>query len=347
MGRDIRVLVVEDSLTARKHICHVLSTSPGLEVVGEAGSGAEAMAQLARHQPDIISMDVFLPDETAAELVPKVLSQVGVPIVLVSDAASDAREVFAAISAGALDMMPKPRVGDSKLSVQLVRAIRTLASVKVLKRSSFTPSSPRVEASAVAEQSGSDLELVVICGSTGGPPALKAFISRLPKGFSLPIVIGQHLESGYENSMAEWLAEGAGVEVRVARLDTMLQPNVALLGVAHHDLVIRTRQEVSVIKPTATSSLPHPAGDVLLSSASRVFKKAAAGVVLGGLSSDSLAGAAGLAKAGGRLFVHASTSSSANAMQSELVRRGIAHELGAPEQLAEALARLANGPRSP
>jgi two-component system chemotaxis response regulator CheB len=321
------VLVVEDSATARRHVVSVLAATEDFEVVAQARTGEEAIKAAAALAPDIISLDVYLPDLTAAEVVRRVLQVRAVPILLLSDAPRNAADVFLALEAGALDFLPKPRVDDPAREKTLLMTLRQLATLGSLQPAVTSPRAavaPRVTPA-----------VVVIASSTGGPAALKALLGALPRGFAAPVLIAQHLTPGFEEGMARWLGEGCTLPVRVVKGPVPVVPGV-FLGDPDHDLVLRSRSEV--VSLSAPSRGYHPSGDLLFESATAAFGAAVVAVVMSGIGSDGLRGATAVQKAGGLILAQAGAP--VRGMPESVIRAGLTTFDGAPGQLAARLAAL-------
>lgn len=219
-----RVLIVEDSATVRQYLAHVIDSDPGLEVVGMAKNGEEAVALAALKRPDIITMDIHMPRMDGYEATRRIMEECPAPIVIVTSnwEPEDVKNSFRAIDAGALAALEKPPgPGDSRskpLVAKLLQTLKTMAEVKVVRR---FPRQKRPEATLEAwpaEGSGvgwQRVEVVAIGASTGGPPVIKTILSGLKQGFSVPILIVQHIAVGFLTGMVEWLDKECGISVRI------------------------------------------------------------------------------------------------------------------------------------
>lgn len=315
----IRVLIVEDSPTVRRHLCALFSAAEDFEVVGQAATGEEAVQAVEALKPSLVSLDVFLPDASAAQVVERILAKRQVPIVLLSDAPRDGAEVFRALSAGALDFMRKPKPGDRARGQALLASMRALSQVKVRR-----PARPG--------SGGAPLSLVAVASSTGGPGALRELLKALPLGFPLPVVVAQHLAPGFEEGMARWLAEGSHFKVVVARGDERLTPGRVLLGGSGTDLFIASADRVQVREAPARGY--HPSGDALFGSAAGIFAGGVVAVVLSGIGSDGLKGAERVSRAGGLVLAQDQNSSAVNGMPGAVCKAGLAAAEGTPGTLA-------------
>ena len=324
-----RVLVVEDSPTARRYVCSMLSASVDFEVVAVARTGEEALRAAAALAPDLVSLDVFLPDLTAAEVVRRLLLFRPVPVLLLSNAPRDADDVFRALEAGAVDFLPKPSPHDPRGAALVLNALRELVSRAQGEASSAGPV-PLTPRGSVC--------LVVVASSTGGPPALKTFLSGLPRGFTPPVLVAQHLTPGFEEGLARWLALSCPLPVKVLKGRTALEPGV-YLGQPHHDLLLRNRGEAECV--VAPERGYHPSGDLLFESAATHFGAGVVAVVLSGIGSDGQRGAGFVQRAGGLVFAQSLTSAAVRGMPQSVIKAGLTSLNGTPEALATRLAMLA------
>lgn len=322
----IRVLIVEDSATVRRLLRTVLSSSAGFEVVGEVASADEAVLALQRLAPDLISLDVFLPGMPAAQLVSRILATRPVPIILVSDADRDAREVFEALAAGALDFVPKPRAGEPDSIRWMVDSFRVLSEVQVRRRP------PR---SAERARRRVRPEVVLIGSSAGGPGPLRELLAQLPAAFSAPLLVAQHIAPGFELGLAQWLSASCALRISIARDGAALEPGQVLIGPSGSDLLLQLKDRVTVQPPG--SGTFHPSVDALFSTAARTFGAKAIGVILSGIGSDGLNGARELVAAGGSVISQDRRSCAVYGMPAAVQRARLSAVVGAPAALAEHL----------
>ncbi|MHB8878492.1 MAG: chemotaxis protein CheB [Myxococcaceae bacterium] len=322
----IRILIVEDSPTVRKHLSAVFAAANDFEVVGQAATGEEAVQAVEALKPTLVSLDVFLPDATAAEVVKRILAKRQVPIVLLSDAERDGAEVFKALSAGALDFMHKPKPADRAAGQAMLASMRALSRVKTRPRE---PSAPTA---------GVPLAVMTVASSTGGPAALREMLSALPKKFPLPVLVAQHLAPGFEEGMARWLAQASHFDVRVAQAGERLLAGRVLLGGSGLDLFVSASGQAET-RPAPARGY-HPSADVLFGSAVDVFGGGVLGVVLSGIGQDGLKGSERVVRAGGLVLAQDRVSAAVNGMPGAVLRAGLASAEGAPKNLAASVVAL-------
>src|SRR5262245_2861861 len=223
----IRVLVVEDSPTVRRYLTTLINETPGLEVVGEARDGQEALAMTAELRPDVISMDIRMPGGDGLEATRRIMNRHPTPVVIVSGLVE--REVdlsFQAIQAGALAVVEKPPYRhDPDFSAkqrQMVNTLAAMARVRVVRRwdNEASPNDPVSVSISKPEVKTDRLrakpEVIAIGASAGGPGALALLLRQLPADFSVPIVIAQHIPQEFVNGLARWLNKATSLSIRTA-----------------------------------------------------------------------------------------------------------------------------------
>jgi two-component system chemotaxis response regulator CheB len=339
-----RVLVAEDSATARELLVAILRSDPELQVVGEASDGAEAVALAQRLRPDVVTMDIRMPRMDGFAATKEIMITIPTPIVIVTGS-TKAREVevaMHALRAGALAVLHKPRGPEApafeEAARQLVATVKAMAQVKVVRHWRPAPTRPggTPPRAASATQRG---RLVAIATSTGGPGALQGLLSGLPVDFSAPILVVQHITAGFTPGLASWLNSVCGLQVKVAEHGEALAPHTVYLAPDDRHLGV---------SPTATlllSSAPpiggfRPSGTFLFESAARAFGAAAIALILTGMGEDGVEGLRAVRQAGGRILAQDEESSVVFGMPGAAIAAGLADLVLPPEALASRLVEL-------
>lgn len=328
----IRIAIVEDSRTARRFLADLYRSDPEFEVVLEAGSAAEAIAQVPRLSVDVVSLDVFLEDANAAAVVRAVLAQSLVPVVLVSGAPRTAPEVFEALAAGALDLVNKPVKGSPDDGRAFLQLVKMLSRVRVR--------APRGGGKAKSSVASGPLELLLIAASTGGPVAVRELLAELPASHP-PVVVAQHLAVGFETALARWLAESTGRSVEVAAEGQPAKDGAVWLIPPGHDgrLDAQRRIQLSVASPRGY----HPSADILFSSGAEVASGTVGAVVLSGIGEDGLVGARRVVEAGGLVLAQDQRSSAVYGMPGAVSKAGLCSFIAPAAHLGRHLATLFRG----
>jgi two-component system chemotaxis response regulator CheB len=302
--KPIRVLVVDDSAFARKVMREVL-TSAGIDVVGIARDGLEALEKITELKPDVITLDLVMPNLDGMGVL-AALPPGGPRVVVVSMAGESSALGIAALHAGAIDLVQKPtaQAVDKlySLATELVAAVTAAAGARSPEP---VPMQPAPESLVASSKS-----IVVIGASTGGPQALSRLVKALPAGFPLPVALVLHLPPGYTQSFAERLNGDAALSVVEASPGLpMLPGQVVVARAGLHLKLLRNGAEVQALLDTDPLGTPHrPAVDVLFESAASAYGSRVLGVVLTGMGDDGTRGARAIKAKGGEILTEAESS---------------------------------------
>ena len=333
-ARAIRVLVADDSTTARRLLVDVCERDPAITVVGEAADGAQAVELARRLQPSLVVMDIHMPVLDGLEATKQIMRDVPTPIIVVTagTAASDVEAGLTALRQGALTVCAKPlgpEAPDFDVSARhLVEMVKALADVKVIRHRSRITQAGVMPASRV--------EVVAVAASTGGPPALCGFLQRLPADLPVPVVVVQHIVEGFLPGLVRWLrAEVPFGVVEAVPGQRMEAGSVYLAGDgAHVEVDSRLRVRTSLGAPVSGF---RPSSSVLFRSVARSFGPAGVAVVLTGMGDDGLEGARAMRAAGGRVLAQDERTSVVHGMPGVVVAAGLADVVGPVDELAAAV----------
>lgn len=305
--RIIKVLVVDDSAFVRKVVTQMLSRSPFVEVVGSARDGEDALEQVARLNPDVVTLDLMMPGMDGVEFLRRQMQVRPLPVVVCSIAHESGEMALAAFEAGAVEFIQKPTALATdrlhEVADELLAKVKAAAGVEMAHLATHRPKEA-LRVSRPAEARPRQADVVVIGISTGGPQALRHLIPSLPANFPAPIAIVQHMPVGYTQMYAERLNQISALEVLEAREGDLLRPGAVFLAPAGRHLSFDRQGDGSVrchldIRPLDT---PHrPAVDVLFQSAAGTFEAGVLGLVMTGMGDDGLVGAAHIKARGGRI----------------------------------------------
>jgi two-component system chemotaxis response regulator CheB len=325
----IRVLVAEDSPTARRLLVEMLTSDPEIVIVGEARDGAEAVEMAERLRPDLITMDVQMPELDGLEATMRIMGKVPTPIIIVSSRASESELELSleATSAGALMVLPKPEGPLSpkfdEQRQQLVQMVKVMSGVKVVRRwGASVPSRRHATPPSVPLVTGERPRLVAIGASTGGPAAVRDLLSALPPNFSVPILIVQHISKGFVAGLAHWLDANTRLEVRVAAPSDIARPGVVYLAPDDHHLGIRENGRIMLSTAPPVGSF-RPSASHLFESAADAFGGAMIAVILTGMGDDGVSGLRAVHAAGGLVVAQDEATSVVYGMPREAMRAGV------------------------
>ena len=331
--RTIRALVVDDSAFNRSAISHMLTGEAGIEVVGTATDGVDAIGKTLRLLPDVITLDLEMPNMDGYTFLRWLMKERPTPVLVISSR-SDSRSVFRALELGAVDFLAKPEARISKslegVREELLMKVRAMLSlemgkvrstVELLARERVVPSVRKDEETAARK---SEIAVVAIAASTGGPPALQAILTGLPGDLGAGIVISQHMPPGFTRSFAERLNKLAPLIVSEAAAGDRIRPGMVLIAPGGHHLLVKRDREglIAELVPRSPSDKYVPSADRMMVSVAESCGAAVLGVVLTGMGNDGTAGAQAIKKMKGQCIAESEESAVIFGMPQEAIRSG-------------------------
>ena len=351
----IRVLVADDSPTARALLVGIFASDPAFSVVGEAASGDDAVEMAESLAPDLVTMDIHMPGIDGLEATKQIMMRSPRPIIIVSSTVrtDEIEQSLEATRAGALIALPKPE-GPSSASFDadrrsLLSMARAMSGVKVVRRHGAGIRSVRTPAEGVpsTRRSGSapvdhTVRVVAIGASTGGPAALRDILAQLPRSFPVPIFIVQHIARGFTAGLAHWLDADTSLRVKVAELGEAAVPG--RVYVAAEDRQLGCRVDAAGAIRIALDLAPpigafRPSASYLFQSCAEAVGAGVLAVILTGMGDDGVSGLRVVCQRGGRVIAQDETSSVIYGMPREAVRAGVVDSIvgleGIPRRLLE------------
>lgn len=317
MNNKLRVLVVDDSAFFRNRLIGLLNQADDIEVVGSAGDGAQALREVQRLRPNVVTMDVEMPIMDGITAVRQIMAIAPTPILMLSaQTHAGATATLSALDAGAVDFLPKNFIefGVNQGQTEAARALRNRVFAvgrscfrnldnKISQAQTTSAHAPLFDKPADRHSiaTGSEkTELVVIGASTGGPVALQAILRSLPADFPIPIVIVVHMPASFTPAFAARLDSLCKININEAQDGMPLRPGQGLIAPGGKQLVFAERNENTIVRITesATRQTYKPSVDITLGSAARLFPGKVLAIVLTGMGADGKQGAQ-LLKEGG------------------------------------------------
>lgn len=369
----IKVLVVDDSSFFRRRVSEIVNQDAGLEVVGAATNGEEAIAMAARLQPDVITMDVEMPVMDGITAVRRIMASNPVPILMFSSLTHDgAKATLDALEAGAVDFLPKRfediATNKDEATSMLQSRIREIArkrrlgatqpqvtspvSRQPLRRETPPPRTERVapaipkpppesntQSRRFSGASGKRYKALLIGTSTGGPVALQKILTRLPANYPLPILLVQHMPAAFTPAFATRLDSLCQIRVKEAENGELLKPGWAYLAPGGMQMMLEKSGPHGKIKILAGKADMNykPSVDITFASASKLFGGESLAVILTGMGADGREGARMLSKLGATIWAQDEASCVVYGMPQAVVNAGLAsHSIGL-EQMADAI----------
>ncbi|HEX7871792.1 MAG TPA: chemotaxis protein CheB [Sphingobium sp.] len=336
----IRVMIVDDSLVARRVLQRILEEDGRFAVVGCHSGANEAIAALSGTTCDIVLLDLEMPGRSGVESLPELLATGhGAKVVILSGHhAEDGSVAIAALTAGARDVMTKPVAGHFGPAFASALADRLCAIYTGQDRVAWTGKGQR-RISALPGISNAP-RAVGIGASTGGIHSLTAFLAALDGPPPAPIFVTQHLPADFLPFFAEQLRRLAKIPVHVAE-DGMpvIGGNLYVApGQAHLTVVRRPSHRVEIRLSRATSRHgAFPAVDPMMASLAQVYGDKTCGIIFSGMGRDGLVGAEAIVCAGGSVIAQDSATSVVWGMPGAVVDAGLASLTISPDMAAKAL----------
>lgn len=344
----VRVLVVDDSAFARKVVREVLSRDPEIAVVGAARDGAEALEKIAELRPDVVTLDLLMPDLDGLSVLRALPKQAAPRVIIVSVTHSETALAIEALQNGAVELVTKPTSLATdrlyELSGELIAKVKAAFAATPQLVPAGKPAEVRPFA-AHAGRGASAPRLVVIGTSTGGPQALTRLFSALPAGLPVPLAIALHIPAGYTAPLAARLTQVSGVKVEEAQDGMELVAGQAVIapGGMHLRISSANGRMIASISEEPRAALYHPSVDILFTSAAEQAGHAALGVVLTGMGDDGLSGSRAIRQAGGRVIAESASSCVVYGMPRTVIENGVASHQAPLEGLPPLLLRLIAG----
>lgn len=356
IGKTIRVLIVDDSVVVRRMLSQIVKEESSFELVGFAGNGSSALTQDVLLHPDVITMDVEMPEMDGLAAVRALRGRGSKAIIIMCSTLTrhGAEQTVEALMVGANDYVTKPAANSSisgaldALRQELIPKVKQFfISVPPenlsLIRSAGQPSNITNEQPLITEPSGiTPARLVVAIGvSTGGPTALIDLLPRLPENFHLPIVIVQHMPPIFTRQLADRLNKVCNIEVLEATDGMLLAPGLAVLAPGdHHMRLKQSARGVAVSldqKPRENSC--RPSVDVLFNSVVELYGGRTIGIILTGMGQDGLRGVEALKAKGAYIIAQNRESSVVWGMPGVVVHAGLSDETLHLHDIGDAILR--------
>ncbi|MBI5194005.1 MAG: chemotaxis-specific protein-glutamate methyltransferase CheB [Nitrospirae bacterium] len=377
--KKINVLIVEDSAVVREYLKHILESDPKLHVMGMAEDGEEAVNFVSDNKPDVITMDVNMPDMNGLAATRKIMEINPVPIIIVSASFShrDVERSFKAIQAGAIAVVEKPPgPGNPRYehtASELIQTVKLMSEVKVVKRwnkskiisTLVSTAKPHPHPNPLPEGEGiegdpcyslpfkgrdrvgmgsspvphNDIKLIAIGASTGGPPVLLRVLSGLHAGFPVPILIVQHIAMGFLRGLVEWLGNNIELPVVIASDGERIKPGTIYFAPEDLHLGVDKGKRISLSDASPENGI-RPSVSYLFRSAFNAYGGSAAGILLTGMGRDGAEELCLMRYSGALTIAQDKESSVVHGMPGEAIRLGGAAQVLPPERIAALLEKI-------
>jgi len=355
----IRVLIVDDSTVVRRFLSDAIGHHPELEVVGTASHGALAVQKVALLSPQVVTMDVEMPEMSGLQALAAIRrTNPSLPVIMVSSLTErGAATTLEALSLGATDYVTKPSSLSGTGTVQKEEFVTDLLAKILALGGPRSAARPRAEAPRVARPApafplpraqGGRIDIVAIGISTGGPNALAELIPNLPADFPVPIVIVQHMPPLFTKLLADRLNGKSSLEVREGAAGDRLVAGTAFIAPGNYHMVVERSGVgyVLALNQGLTENSCRPAVDVLFRSVGDCFGASVLAVVMTGMGQDGLRGCELIRERGGQVLVQDEKTSVVWGMPGYVADAGLADQVLPLDQLAGAIVQRARQGRS-
>ncbi len=339
----IRVLVVDDAVVFRRLVADELAKDADLEVVGTAANGRIALAKLPQLNPDVVVLDVEMPEMDGLQMLRELRkSYRRLPVIMFSSLTErGAGETLDALALGASDYFTKPAsTKGMDASLEVVRQ-QLIPQIKALHESARKAPAVKSAAAPARADSAQEVRIVAIGASTGGPSALAEIFTRLPRDLGVPIVLVQHMPPMFTRLLAERLTARSAIHVQEGASGAHLHPGQAYIAPGNFHMAVvydGTSQRLLVHQDPPVNSC-RPAVDVLFRSVAKVFGAHALAVLLTGMGHDGVRGCEAVREASGRIIVQDEASSVVWGMPGYVAKAGLADRIMPVALIADEIIR--------
>lgn len=343
MSKPIRVLVVDDSAFIRHAVSKHLGEDPQIEVIGQARDGLEALQQAQALRPDVVTLDVEMPNLDGLATLERLMKEQPTPVVMLSSLTAEGAEAtLRALSLGAIDFVTKPTltVTVGQVMDELIAKIKAAVASRVLPKtlaiSARLPAPPsRVRVSPLGRR-----ELLLIIGSsTGGPRALYQVIPSLPADLPAAVLVVQHMPAGFTRSLANRLDNASPLQIREANGNDSLHVGQALVAPGGYHMLVGRGGGVTLDEGPTVNGV-RPSVDVTMESAVRAYRSRVVGVVLTGMGRDGMKGALAIKANGGKVIAEDESTCVVYGMPKSVVESGAADRVVPLPGIATEIVRL-------
>jgi len=340
-GERIRVMVVDDSVVIRRLVTQVLEQDPSLQVVGAASNGAIGLQRIPQFNPDVITLDIEMPDMDGMEMLRHIRREYPQLRVIMFSTLTErgAAKTLEALTLGADDYVAKVSNEGSldrsmaRLREEMVPKIKQFFLMPAQIRSAVQPNPPYFSASqparmttTVSQRMKMRPKVVVVGVSTGGPTALGAIMPNFPPGFPMPILVVQHMPPLFTRLLAERLNSTCKLPVGEATDGALVEPGRILIapGDFHMKLASNGGTVRILLDQSPRQNSCRPSVDALFTSSGEVYGGAVLAVVLTGMGQDGLHGVEILKAQGASVIAQDEASSVVWGMPGAVVNAGLA-----------------------
>ena len=339
------VLVVDDSSFMRRCVSSMIEKDPQLFIIGIARNGIEAVEKVQRLKPDVVTMDIEMPEMDGMTALKEIMKTCPVPIVMLSNRTDkDPETAFQALELGAADFYLKSALLEENVKPEIIEEF--LDKLKAIARKAKKYENKEQGQKAVSENLSEIIEnilnkpespieaksgladLLIIGCSTGGPSALQSILPRFPKDTHVPIVVLQHMPPGFTKPLAERFDTICNLRVKEAEDGDILEAGNIYIAPAGYQTFLDKKADGSIALRIedcqSVETVYKPSINVTLDSAAPIYKERLLSVILTGMGNDGLVGCETVKKYNGKIIVEAEESCIVYGMPKVVYEAGLA-----------------------
>lgn len=334
MPNKIKVFMVDDSFVVRRKTTALLKADDGIEVVGQAEDGEDALNKLLTIKPDVIILDIEMPKMDGIEMLKRLRKKDKVtPVIMFSSLTHHgAIATLDALAYGATDYVTKPSgLGDKQNTIENAASI-LIDKIKLLTKSNLSTVLPSIKNTSSVPSKNivnkNSIQLIVIAASTGGPQALSQVFEMLPKDILLPpILIAIHMPAIFTGIFAKRLS--TNIPVSEAQEGDKIESGRAYVAPGNYHMIVggSIANPIIHLNQEKPRNFCRPSADVLFCSAANIYKSSTLGFVLTGMGHDGLDGCIAIKSHGGRIIIQDEPSSVVWGMPGAVYQEGLADEV--------------------
>ncbi|MHB8483330.1 MAG: chemotaxis-specific protein-glutamate methyltransferase CheB [Nitrospiria bacterium] len=356
----IKVLIIDDSPFARQSIAMMISEIPHVEVIGKVSGGLEAMKFIEKEKPDMITLDIEMPEMNGFTLLTWLMENHPLPVLVVSSQ-NDKRNVFKALELGALEFVSKPSHKASlellNLKEELIKKIEMIGKVprnKIQKQARLFSNSTNKFQADVRQDLPRDsmtkspfprdhrVTIAAIGASTGGPAAVQLIVSSLPHDLRVPVVIIQHMPAHFTSSFAQRLDSLSQLRVKEAEEGDLLAPGQVYVAPGGVHLTAKNTSSGNVLHLSEKGEKDRytPSIDKTMISIADLYGEGTLGMILTGMGNDGTEGIKKIKEKGGITLAESEETAVIYGMPRVPVQLGLIDQIFPITQMAGQLVRL-------
>ncbi len=338
----MRIAITNDNRANRVVLQHIIKQHPQYSIAWTANDGHEAIIKCKKDTPDIILMDMIMPEMNGVDACQAIMENTPCAIIIVTASVTgNAAMIFEAMSYGAIDVVKTPF---SDINTNAAETDDLLRKIKIVSRLIETNYNKNKLSTEIETKNNIDKNknILVIGASTGGPGVLATILHKLPADFPIPVVIIQHVDSSFSNSFASWLNKQSSLDIRIAKEGEYPKAGTVLVAGKSDHLIMTTNGKLSYSEEPK-ELIYKPSVDVFFNSVVKQWQGTVIAALLTGMGKDGAEGLANIHKMGGHTITQTKDSCAVYGMPKAADDIGAATESLDPEDIANSIINIIYG----